>query len=287
MNLVDKKSDKFNSNNPYLISQNISFFKTVWNTVNKDLIIKWRYKADLIGDIIRSLMFIGVFALFSISFVFKGKALSVEQTLLFFITGFMLIIYDSVVLWTPLNSVTTDLYNGTLEYLYTSPNSRLAYYIGNIVASAIISSVYIIPIILLIKLYYNISLITLFYLLITLLFTLFVLISFGVMFALLGVMYRQVSSIANVLNTMFQFLGGFLFPVTALPLGIQFISYVLPFTWGIDIIRTIVIDNWIPLLPIQYMISILVSMSIIYWILTVILLKKVENYAKKAGLHLI
>ncbi len=270
-----------------MISNQAGFLSVIWSTVEKDLIMKWRYRADLVGDLVSSVLFIGVFALFATSYVFEVLDASIEVTLLFFLTGFLLIVYDSVVLWTPLNSVTNDLYNGTLEYLYSSPNSRLGYFIGNIVAAAIISSVVTVPAIIFISLYFKLNGFAVIMMIVTLLAVLLVLIAFGTMFALLGVMFRQVSSIAGILSMLFQFMGGFLFPIQSLPKSIQLVSYFLPYTWGIDLIRYYTIPGWIPLLPVFTEWMLLLIMGIFLWATTLYLIRRVEKYAKKNGLHLI
>lgn len=287
MVVVQDSLESITSAKKIYLDRSAGFIPVVRATVLKDLIMFKRYKADLIGQIIRSVMFIGVFALFATSYVFEGLNLSFEETLLFYLTGFMLIVYDSVTLWTPLNSVTNDLYNGVLEYLYSSPNSRLGYFVGNIMAAAIISSVILIPLVIFLVFFYKLSLITILTMLFTLLVTLFVLVAFGVMFAMLGIMYRQVSSIAGLLNMLFQFLAGFIFPVTVMPKFVQYIAYSLPYTWGIDLIRYYTIENWVPLLPVAYEWTILISMGLFLWMITVRLLKSVEKHAKKNGLHLI
>lgn len=287
MVVVQDSLESITSAKKIYLDRSAGFIPVVRATVLKDLIMFKRYKADLIGQIIRSVMFIGVFALFATSYVFEGLNLSFEETLLFYLTGFMLIVYDSVTLWTPLNSVTNDLYNGVLEYLYSSPNSRLGYFVGNIMAAAIISSVILIPLVIFLVFFYKLSLITILTMLFTLLVTLFVLVAFGVMFAMLGIMYRQVSSIAGILNMLFQFLAGFIFPVTVMPKFVQYIAYSLPYTWGIDLIRYYTIENWVPLLPVAYEWTILISMGLFLWMITVRLLKSVEKHAKKNGLHLI
>ena len=283
---LQENLESISANKTYLV-RSAGFIRVVGATIMKDMVMFKRYKADLIGQIVRSVMFIGVFALFATSFVFEGLNLSFEETLLFYLTGFILIIYDSVTLWTPLNSVTNDLYNGVLEYLYSSPNSRLGYFVGNIAAAAIISSVILIPIVVFFIIFFKLSLLSILKILTVLVITLFVLVAFGVMFAMLGIMYRQVSSIAGILNMAFQFLAGFIFPVTVMPKVVQYVAYVLPYTWGIDLIRYYTISGWVPLLPVTFEWIILISMGIFLWSITVRLLRSVEKHAKKNGLHLI
>ncbi|MCY3413575.1 MAG: ABC transporter permease [Candidatus Heimdallarchaeota archaeon] len=269
------------------LNKNANFFNVIKATVQKDLVMKKRYKADLIGDFIRSFMFIGVFALFANAYVYVDIEMDFNTTLLFYLCAFMFIIYDSVTLWTPLNSVANDLYNGTLEYLYSSPNSRLGYFIGNIIASAIISSVVVIPIALFLIFYFKLAIISLLQVLGVLFVTLLVLVAFGVVFALLGVKFRKITSLAGILSTLFQFMSGFIFPVQAIPAQFRIISYILPYTYGIDLMRYYAIPGWIPLFDPTYLWLGLILSGILLWLSTIWLIKLVERHAKINGLHLI
>ncbi len=59
----------------------------------------------------------------------------------------------------------------------------------------------------------------------------------GIMIALLGLVWRQVGSIAGVLGILFEMLAGAYLPVTAFPKVLQTLAYLLPYTWGYDLIR--------------------------------------------------
>ncbi len=59
----------------------------------------------------------------------------------------------------------------------------------------------------------------------------------GVMIGLLALLWRQVSSIAQVLGMLFEFLGGAYLPVSNFPQPLQYLAYLLPYTWGYDLIR--------------------------------------------------
>jgi ABC-2 type transport system permease protein len=270
-------------------SKPISFLYTVKATIIKDLTTKKRYKMDLISEIVRSLMFIGVFSLFAGAYLFTaGVELTQKETLLFFITGFTLVIFDGVALWTPLNSVNTDLYNGTLEYLYSAPNSRMGYYVGNISAAAIFASTIFIPVLIFLIVYGNVSLRNLLFALFVVLAMVSVLVAFGTMFALMAIMWKQVGSLAGILNVLFQFLSGFLIPIDAFPQSIKLISYILPYTYGIDLIRYYIIGStWKTQFPPIYEWMALLGFILIYWSLAAYMLSKVEKFSKNKGLHLL
>ena len=53
----------------------------------------------------------------------------------------LLLVFNGPTLWGPIQAVTSDLYNGTLEYLYSNPGSRYAYYVGTVLTEVITSDV--------------------------------------------------------------------------------------------------------------------------------------------------
>lgn len=270
-------------------SEIVGFWGVIKATVIKDLTMKKRYKADLIGDIIRSFLFIGVFSLFANAYVFtRGVELTQSQTLMFFITGFILIIFDGVALWTPLNQTSNDLYNGTLEYIYSGPQSRIGYFTGNVLSAAIFVSTILVPTLIAVTLIGDVSLVNLGQTSLVILTMVVVLMAFGILIALTAILWKQVSSIAGILNMLFQFLSGFIIPVSAFPDGIKVVSYLLPYTWGIDLIRHYTIGpEWNTLLPVTVEWLILLAYIPVYWFAAKLLLRKVERHSKQKGLHLL
>lgn len=265
----------------------VSFFDVVKAAMIKDLIVMKRYKANLLGSLIRSVIFVAVFWLFSRAYLFTSVQLGEHETLLFFISGFLLISFDGVALWKPLNAVSSDLYNGTLEYLYTSPNSRIAYFVGTIAAEGVLSLVFVVPPVLYFIITGSVTAKNLFYVLLVLILALIVLIAFGTMFALMVILWKQVNSIVGIISTLLTFLAGFLFPVSDLPYGLKYVAYLLPYTWGIDLLRYYTIPNWQLLVPLPMTWGILLIFAMVYWSITIVLASKVEAFAKSKGLHLL
>lgn len=265
----------------------VSFFDVVKAAMIKDLIVMKRYKANLLGSLIRSVIFVAVFWLFSRAYLFTSVQLGEHETLLFFISGFLLISFDGVALWKPLNAVSSDLYNGTLEYLYTSPNSRIAYFVGTIAAEGVLSLVFVVPPVLYFIITGSVTAKNLFYVLLVLILALIVLIAFGTMFALMVILWKQVNSIVGIISTLLTFLAGFLFPVSDLPYGLKYVAYLLPYTWGIDLLRYYTIPNWQLLVPLLMTWGILLIFAMVYWSITIVLASKVEAFAKSKGLHLL
>ena len=188
----------------------------------------------------------------------------------------------------PVNAVTTDLLNGTLEYLFSCPSSRYAYFVGTVLASALVNAVIFAPLyVVLVVLAATSVMNTLLILLVCALVVLTVL-AFGIMLGVVALLWRQVASIGQVLGILFEMLAGAYFPVVAFPVVLQVLAGFLPYTWGYDLIRFYSFDGrWDTLLPVWLEWTLLVVHGVAYLLLSRVLLRRAEARAKRSGLHLI
>ena len=271
-------------------SKPISAWSVFVATMVKDLRIEFRYLPNLIGRFFELLIRIGFFFLLSriTSYQVGDSVLAGRSLLVFMFGGMLLFIYSSTSLSSPLNAVTNDLRNGTLEYLYSNPSSRYAYFVGNVIASAIINQIIFLP---LFGVLFFIADATTFNMLMVLLVcfaVMLVLISIGVMIALLGLIWRQVGAFVQILAILFEFLSGTYFPLTAYPVALQYVAYALPYTWGYDLIRYYSLQNkWQTILPPWIEWCILGAFGVVFTILSRFLLVRAERRSKKQGLHVI
>ena len=175
------------------------------------------------------------------------------RNLFIFFQGAMLILmFNWPTLWAPINAVSNDLYNGTLEFLYSNPGSRYAYYVGTVVTEIVISLVFFLPLYVFLILYSGAEVSNMLMVLLVCIIVAITLTAMGIMIALLALLWRQVSSIANILGVLFEFLAGAYLPVTAFPQILQYVAYLLPYTWGYDLIRYYSFEgDWQTLLPVS------------------------------------
>lgn len=271
---------------------------TSWNvfkaTVIKDLIISVRYKENLIGKFIELAIRIGFFFLLSQAISLAGdesllgRQMTSRDLFIFFQGALILFVFKGTALKTPLKSVGSDLYNGTLEFIYSNPSPRYAYYMGTIVSDVLISQVIFLPIFALLIFYSRAGVGNMLMVLLVCLVVFITLVAMGVMIGLLGLLWRQVGSIAGIIEIAFEMLAGAYFPVTEFPIVFQYLAYLLPFTWGYDLVRYYSFNQeWTTLLPVWQEWSILAVFAVIYTILSRHFLVKVEKLAKVKGLHLI
>lgn len=275
------------------LSRPVSAMAVLWATIVKELRTARRYLPNLIGNIAQLGIRLLFFLLLANIASFQGseslgRPMTGRDLFIFFQGALLLFVFKGTALWTPLNAVSRDLYNGTLEFLYSNPFSRYAYFAGTVVSDIIIAQVAFLPIFVLLTIYSQIDFGNMLMILLVCLATFATLLAMGVMIALLGILWRQASSIAGILEISFEMLAGAYFPIQAFPLPLQYFAYILPFTWGYDLIRYYSFNGeWHTLVPVWQEWTILLLFAATYTAVSIYLLQRVERYAKKNGLHLI
>lgn len=266
-----------------------SFLVVVRSTIIRDLIQVSRYLPNVAGGIIQLFIRIMFFLVFSSFVVFHGENnISGHNLYVFFLAGIMLWMLTGTALNRPLDAVQNDLYNGTLEYLYSNPISRYAYYVGTVISGAIVNMVVFLPCLIFLVVYAKLNTASVFDVILVSVLFIITLIALGIMVALLGLLWRQIGSIVGILSLLFEMLCGAYCPVTQFPKVIRYIAYFFPFTWGYDLVRYhCLYGHWKTLAPIKVEWYILAINAIFYLIVSYFLLKIVEKQIKKQGLHLI
>ena len=102
----------------------------------------------------------------------------------------------------PLDTVGNDFYNGTLEYLYSNPISRYAYYVGTVFAGAIVNMFLFLPCFTFLVVYSKMNLALIFAVILTSALFILTLVALGIMLALL---YSLVTNRFNCWITKFTF----------------------------------------------------------------------------------
>jgi ABC-2 type transport system permease protein len=274
-------------------SRPVSAWTVLRATIVKDLQIQKRYLPDLIGNMVelavRVLFFFMLSGIISVSGDKSplGRDLSGHDMFVFFQGALLLFIFNSTALSTPVNTITRDLSNGTMEYLYSNPSSRYAYFLGTVIAKALTTLVIFVPLYTLLVFSSSSSPINMLLVMGVCFVTLVTLVAFGVMIGLLGLLWKQVGSVTQVLGILFELLAGAYFPIAAFPSAVQYMAYALPYTWGYDLIRYYSFNGqWNTLLPVWIEWLILGGFALVYTIISRILLYKAERLAKRQGLHL-
>lgn len=262
-------------------------------TVRKDLQIARRYLPNLIGTFVELAIRLAFFFLLASVVQMDergngGIVLSGHNMFIFFQGSLLLFVFIRATLSGPLEAISNDLYNGTLEFLYSNPASRYAYYVGTVVAKVIVSSVVFLPLYLFLIFSAEASAFHMLMVLVAGGVVLVALTALGIMIALLALLWRQVGALVAVLSILFEMLSGAYLPITAYPQAAQMVAWFLPYTWGYDLVRYYSFaGQWQPLLPIWQEWLILLLFAVIFTLLSRYLLARAEVQAKRMGLHVI
>lgn len=274
------------------MSKPLSSLQVMKATIIKDLIILKRYQANLIGGIIEISIMVGTFFLFSQVIDFRDAGIfkdgGVENGMfLFFLAGIVIMLFQNTALFMPVNSVRRDLYNGTLETLWSMPNSNYAYLLGSVVADAIIRMIFVVPMIILLLVVSGPTA-EILPLLLAIFVFLMTIASIGVLISCMAILWKQVGNLVGIIQILTQFIGGAFLPVQSFPVYLQWISYLFPFTYAYDLVRYYAFGgNWIPILPLYVEWAILAGNVLLYYLISKSMLRKATKHAKNQGLHLI
>lgn len=271
------------------ITGTVSAFKVFKATVLKDLIMGFRYKENLISSVIALFVRMLIFLVLSQAVLLQNRSeiTTSAQLFVFFQGAIILFAFKGTALETPLRTISQDLYNGTLEFLYSNPISRYAYYLGSVFSSVLINLPVFLPLYIFLVVTSGVSIINMLMIILVCLAVFMCLTSFGVMIGLLGLLWKQINSMTSLIDLAFEFLAGAYFPIVMYPKVIQFFAYLLPFTWGYDLIRYYSLSAWRTIFPVWIEWCILGVSVIFFFLLSRFLLANVEKMAKKKGLNLI
>lgn len=274
------------------LSQSTTTFSIIKSTVVMNFHIFTRYKANFIGGFFE----IGIMtaAMFLFSTVVNFRNVNLFKTdpgenamFIFFLAGMLMMFFQNTALFVPVNSVRRDLYNGALEYIYSGPQSRYAYLVGNIIADLLIRQIFMIPMLIgliaLVGISYHI-----FFMIMVILVFFSVVTSVGIMVSLMAITWKQVGNLVQIFALLLQFVGGVFLPVQSFPVAIQWVAFLLPFTFAYDLLRYYTFQgNWNPLIPLHFEWLALIAYALFFYFISQYLIRKVERYAKKSGLHIL
>ncbi len=272
--------------------------KGIW----RDLVNIRRYVMRLVGWLLNMMIGLGAAYIFGVILNFNGLTTSEtgilsNQVFVFFAGGIALSTFSDTATWAPMGRVSQDIHYGTLEAVFVTPSSRMAYLLAPTISDSILNLLFFIPA-------YTIILgvhgaLTNFYIigttLLIVLLTMVSMIAFGLFFAMLAILIRRIDPVAIFLNNIFQFICGAFVPVQAFigfgKIGgpmLKYFAHIFPYTYCYDLFRYYMFKpGYIPLLPIWSEYLLLIVTSILFILLAFYLLKRVEKKAKKTGLSIL
>ncbi len=276
------------------LSKPVSAWRVCWVTIVKELQMARRYVPDLIGRLVEQLIRLGFFFLMSTVLAYRNVdalasgSLTDHNLFIFLQASALLMAFSGTALSAPMDAIGHDLYNGTLEFLYSGPSSRYAYFVGTVILGAIINQFIFIPLYIFFFISSGTKPANMLMVLLVCMLALVTLVAMGIMLGLLALIWRQAGSFAKLLSLLFEFLAGAYLPLSVFPPAVQYVSYLLPYTWGYDLMRYYSFDGqWKTFLPVWVEWSALAFFAIFFVMLSRFLLGRAELRAKKMGLHLL
>jgi ABC-2 type transport system permease protein len=262
-----------------------------WRTFRAVLLRNLRlftsYKAWIIAVIIWPLPLL---ALNIYQYMAFGTEADVTKTLAAYggvgtiVVGTIVYLLYNRLLWGTGISIQSERWMGTIEVLFLTPANKMVVLLASGLSSLVEASWWITSIFFLGWAIFGVqpnitSWAAVFVCLVS---TMMALVSIGVFFAGFFVLTRAADQLASGLQAPIRFFSGVAFPVSALPQMLQYISYLIPVTYGITALRKSALLGG-DLSSIWIDVSLLWLMSIIFLVLGQISLKIVQRQAKKKG----
>jgi ABC-2 type transport system permease protein len=204
-------------------------------------------------------------------------------------TGFLILgqtVYSffTAMNWTGGMTLERERFYGTFEMILLSPASRVVMVLGE-AAWGIIDSGWVIFLTtlvasLLFGLNFNVAdplAVTL-----SLILTFAAMVSLGLFFSGFYVLSRSAGPIAHAVQSPIRFFSGVSFPISALPTYLQFVSYALPVTFGMNAVRSSLLASS-TLTSLSVQLIPLVAFTVIFFTLGVWMIRKMEQVAKTRG----
>jgi ABC-2 type transport system permease protein len=219
-----------------------------------------------------------------------GPQAEVSQTLVQYggigmiVVGTIVYLLYNRLLWGTGVSIQSERWMGTIEVLFLTPANKMLVLLASGVSSLLEASWWIVSIFFLGWSIFGVqpNIISWPAVLICLVSTMMALVSIGVFFAGFFVLTRAADQLAAGLQAPIRFFSGVAFPVSALPQMLQYISYLIPVTYGIGALRKCVLLGQ-NLGGIWTDVALLWLMMAIFLILGQISLKIVQRQAKRKG----
>jgi ABC-2 type transport system permease protein len=158
-------------------------------------------------------------------------------------SGFMAL-WSSIV-FSSASDVNRERFYGTLEIIFISPVPFAITLIGKILANMLWGLISMVLSFIYLKVVFQLDLVFFhpWLFVVALVFALLALSVFSFFLALVFTLSRQAEALMNFIEYPIYLVCGFLFPISYLPLWIQWVSYLLPPTWAIQLLRDVTTET--------------------------------------------
>lgn len=209
----------------------------VFNETVKSLLIQWSYRFNLLME---SIMLIFLFL--GITF-FVGNGELEPSRLPPSLLGFVVTFYAMLAISTMAYNLQQEAQQGTLEQWYMSPAPTSVVQFGRTLATFIVTTVTLLPVIIPLMWGLQIDLPWRWAALPIFLMILVGVYGFGFLVGGAVLLFKQIGPLANMVQNLLLFLNGSFVPLERFPDWLAAVAYTLPTSQGIVLLRRIVLDD--------------------------------------------
>ena len=215
----------------------------------------------------------------------SGVKINVPYLVLYLLIGSLVWGYLSMVFHSISEVVAWERWEGTIEYTFMAPISRLTHLIGQTIYSVIYGLMFTCVIFLVVTLFFRLNLAgaNLLGALAALAAGSVSFIGFGIMASVLPLLYpERGAQMTHVFEALLLLVSGVYYPVSVLPRWIQSVARVSPATYALESMRAALLDHagWGALLP---NIGLLLAMGLVTIPAGLFIFKRAERFAKRSG----
>lgn len=209
----------------------------IFNEAYKSLLIQWSYRFNLLME---SIMLIFLFL--GITF-FVGNGELDPTRLPPSLLGFVVTFYAMLAISTMAYNLQQEAQQGTLEQWYMSPAPTSIVQFGRTLATFIVTTVTLLPVVIPIMWGFQIELPWRWAAVPVFLIVLLGVYGFGFFVGGAALLFKQIGPLANMVQNMLLFLNGSFVPVERFPDWLAAVAYTLPTSQGIILLRRIILDD--------------------------------------------
>lgn len=205
--------------------------------MQKGFRLLWSYRFNSVAELIgMAIVFVGISFLLG-----RGEidAEEVASTLL----GYLVWFFGSTAISDMSYDLTEEARAGTMEQMFMSPVPVGVIVMGRVCATMVTALLEVLLVGIAVIVLMNIPLPLRLQGIPVFLLTMVGLLGFGFVMGGIALIYKQVNSIANLVQTTLIFLTGALVPVSFFPEWLELLSKLLPSTQGIIVLRNVVLEN--------------------------------------------
>jgi ABC-2 type transport system permease protein len=205
--------------------------------IRKSLLTAWTYRMNSLAALLTmSLVFV------AISFMMTGGSLDAQELAPTYL-GFITWMYAMMAIGNVAYGVRGEMSAGTLEQMAMSPAPLSILVLGRVVANLLVTTVQVVLVSVGLRYLAGIGAPMNAAGVLVLLLTLFGILGFGFLIAGAVLIWKQVESLANLVQNVLLFLNGSLLPVSQFPPWLTALSHVFPSTQGIIVLRRVTLGE--------------------------------------------